>query len=42
MVDRVEFEPTTIGLKDSHLIYQVIINRSLTVFVHLHCARKRQ
>ena len=42
MVGRVGFEPTTIGLKDSHLIYQVFINQSLTVFVHLHCARKRQ
>jgi hypothetical protein len=42
MVGRVGFEPTTIGLKDSRLIYQVFINQSLTVFVHLHCARKRQ
>jgi len=41
MVGRVGFEPTTIGLKDSYLIYQVFINQSLTVFVHLHCARKR-
>ena len=41
MVGRVGFEPTTIGLKDSHLIYQVFINQSLTVLVHLHCAHKR-
>ena len=42
MVGRVGFEPTTIGLKGSCLIYQVFINQPLTVFVHLHCARKRQ
>ena len=42
MVGRVGFEPTTIGLKDSCLIYQVFINQSLTVFVRFHCARKRQ
>jgi hypothetical protein len=42
MVGREGFEPSTIGLKDSRLIYQVFINQSLTVFVHLHCARKRQ
>jgi hypothetical protein len=32
MVGRVGFEPTTIGLKDSRLIYQVFINQPLTVF----------
>jgi len=42
MVGRVGFEPTTNGLKDSCLIYQVFINQSLTVFVHLYCVRKRQ
>jgi len=42
IVGREGFEPSTIGLKDSRLIYQVIINQSLTVFVHLNCARKRQ
>ena len=42
MVGREGFEPSTIGLKDSHLIYQVFINQSLTVFVQLHCARKRR
>jgi hypothetical protein len=42
MVGRVGFEPTTNGLKDSCLIYQVFINQLLTVFAHLHCARKRQ
>ena len=31
MGGRVGFEPSTIGLKDSHLIYQVFINR------HLRC-----
>ena len=31
-------EPSTIGLKDSRLIYQVFINQSLAVFVHLNCA----
>jgi len=41
MVGREEFEPTTIGLKDSRLIYQVAINQSLTVFVSLDCASKR-
>ena len=35
-------EPSTIGLKDSRLTYQVFINQSLTVFVHLQCARKRK
>ena len=42
MVGREGFEPSTIGLKDSYLIYQVFINQSLTVFVHLHCSRNRQ
>ena len=41
MVGREGFEPTTIGLKDSRLIYQVFINQSLTVFVFIDCARKR-
>ena len=31
-----------IGLKATCLIYQVFINQSLTVFVCLYCARKRQ
>jgi len=35
-------EPSTIGLKDSRLIYQVFFNQSLTVSVYCHCARKRQ
>ena len=35
-------KPSTIGLKDSRLTYQVFINQSLTVFVHLQCARKRK
>jgi len=34
-------EPTTNGLKDSCLIYQVFINQSLAVLVHLQRARKR-
>ncbi len=34
-------EPTTIGLIDSWLIYQVYINQLLTVFAHLGCACKR-
>ena len=42
MVGREGFEPSTIGLKDPCLIYQVFINQSLTVFVQLHCAYKRQ
>ena len=42
MVGREGFEPTTIGLIDSCLIYQVFINQSLTVFVDLLCARKRK
>ena len=42
MVGRVGFEPTTIGLKDSCLIYQVFINQPLTVLVQLNCARNRQ
>ena len=42
MVGRVGFEPTTIGLKDSCLIYQAFINQSLTVSVHLQCASKLQ
>jgi len=41
-VGRVGFDLTTIGLKNSCLIHQVFINQSLTVFVHLDCARKRQ
>ena len=41
-VGREGFEPSTIGLKDSCLIYRVFINQSLTVFVHLGCARKHQ
>ena len=41
MLGRVGFEPTTIGLKDSLLIYQVFINQSHTVFVHSDRARKR-
>jgi len=42
MVGREGFEPSTIRLKDSRLVYQVFINHSLTVFVCLYCARKRQ
>ncbi len=42
MVGREGFEPSTIGLKDSCLIYQVFINQSLTVFVYFQHARKCQ
>jgi len=42
MVGLEEFEPSTIGLKDSYLIFQVFINQSLTVFVHIQCASKRR
>ena len=40
MPDRVGFEPATIGLKDSHLIYQALINQLITVFAYLHCGSK--
>jgi hypothetical protein len=42
MADREGFQPTTIGLKAICLIYQVFNNQSLTAFVRLQRARKRQ
>jgi len=42
MVGREGFEPSTNGLKDSYLIYQVFNNQPLTVFVYFYCVRKRQ
>jgi len=41
MVGRVGIEPMTIELKVQYLNFQVFINQSLTVFVHLNCAHKR-
>ena len=40
MVGREGFEPSTIGLKDSRLVYQVFINQSIMVFVHLKLCPK--
>jgi len=40
MVGRVGIGPTTIGLKVQYLDFIIVINQSLTVFIHFDCAHK--